>query len=108
MLTAQLSVGLAVKLTLWLQLPVVFVTTLAGQLGTGFSNPELSWEYWNGAWSKLPLRVDQTLHLKNSGAVRFEIPDDIAATDWAGKTHFWVRARLIGGDDSDPASGLAA
>jgi len=61
------------------------------------SNPELSWEYWNGAWSKLTV-VDQTSHLESSGAVTFDVPDDIRATDWSGKSDFWVRARLVGGD----------
>jgi hypothetical protein len=67
------------------------------QSGSNASNPELSWEYWNGAWSKLPV-TDQTFHFKSSGALTFEVPDDILATDWAGKTDFWVRARLTGGD----------
>lgn len=68
------------------------------QLGATDSNPELSWEYWSGSWSKLKIDVDETLNLKASGAIRFKIPPDIAATDWAGKTSFWIRARLIGGD----------
>jgi hypothetical protein len=67
------------------------------QSGSNASNPELSWEYWNGAWSKLTV-TDQTFHLKSSGALTFDVPDDIQATDWAGKTDFWVRARLTGGD----------
>ncbi len=63
------------------------------------SNPELSWEYSNGtAWGSLILEEDTTLNLKNTGAVRFRVPDDLAATDWAGKTNHWIRARLIGGD----------
>jgi len=68
------------------------------QLGGTASNPELSWEYWNGAWSKLLLTREETGNLKNTGSVEFRVPDDIAATDWAGKVHFWIRARLIGGD----------
>jgi hypothetical protein len=80
----------------------IFLDAAAGawshQLGDTASNPELSWEYWNGAWSKLAVDVDETLNLKSTGAIRFEIPADIAATDWAGKTSFWIRARLIGGD----------
>jgi hypothetical protein len=63
------------------------------------SNPELSWEYSNGtAWGSLILEEEGTLNLKNTGAVRFKVPDDIAAVDWAGKTNHWIRARLIGGD----------
>lgn len=68
------------------------------QLGDTSINPELSWEYWNGkGWWKLDI-TDTTLFLKKSGAVKFEVPDDIASSDWAGKTNYWVRARLIGGD----------
>lgn len=63
------------------------------------ANPELSWEYSNGtAWESLILKEDSTLHLKNTGVVRFTVPADLAAVDWAGKTNHWIRARLIGGD----------
>jgi hypothetical protein len=68
-------------------------------LGDTSANPELSWEYWNGkGWWKLPIQLDGTSNLKSSGALEFQIPDDIAATDWSGKTDFWIRARLVGGD----------
>ncbi len=66
-------------------------------VGTDASNPELSWEYWNGAWSKLGVQ-DHTANLKSTGALHFLVPPDIQATDWAGKTDFWIRARLVGGD----------
>jgi hypothetical protein len=66
-------------------------------VGTDATNPELSWEYWNGAWSKLDVE-DHTANLKTTGALHFLVPPDIAATDWAGKTDFWIRARLVGGD----------
>ncbi len=63
------------------------------------ANPELSWEYWNGkGWWKLNVTLDNTQHLKTTGALHFEVPDDIASSDWAGQTNFWIRARLIGGD----------
>jgi hypothetical protein len=68
------------------------------QAGDTASNPDLSWEYWNGAWSKLSLTLDQTQNLKSSGAVTFKVPADIASSDWVGKTSTWIRARLIGGD----------
>jgi hypothetical protein len=69
------------------------------QSGDTATNPELSWEYSDGkAWSKLHVTLDSTLNLKNTGAVEFVVPSDIAASDWAGKTNFWIRARLIGGD----------
>jgi hypothetical protein len=63
------------------------------------SNPELSWEYGNGkGWWKLDVTLDGTLNFKRTGAVQFEVPADIAPTDWSGKTDYWIRARLIGGD----------
>ncbi|MDE2448654.1 MAG: hypothetical protein KGO22_06770 [Gammaproteobacteria bacterium] len=68
------------------------------QKGDITSSPDLSWEYWNGAWSKLPLTADGTQNLKSTGAVSFVTPVDITSSDWAGKTSFWIRARLIGGD----------
>lgn len=68
------------------------------QLGDTLTNPELSWEYWNGTgWSLLDA-TDSTGHLKTTGNLIFEVPPDIAPTDWAGKTNFWIRARLVGGD----------
>jgi hypothetical protein len=63
------------------------------------TNPELSWEYWNGTgWWGLDVDKDETQHLKMSGAVEFSIPDDIDSSDWSGKKNFWIRARLVGGD----------
>ncbi|OFA06908.1 hypothetical protein [Duganella sp. HH101] len=67
------------------------------------TNPELSWEYWNGsAWWKLSGLTDGTGNLKRSGAIRFDIPADMQSTDWAGTTSHWIRARLIGGDYGQP------
>jgi hypothetical protein len=68
-------------------------------LGDTSTNPELSWEYWNGkGWWGLDVTLDGTLNFKTTGAVQFKVPDDIASSDWAGKTNHWIRARLIGGD----------
>ena len=68
-------------------------------LGDTSSNPELSWEYWNGkGWWKLDVALDKTLNLKLTGALQFKVPDDIASSDWAGKPNFWIRARLVGGE----------
>jgi hypothetical protein len=62
------------------------------------SNPELSWEYWNGTgWWHLPV-TDKTRNLKQDGRVTFDAPADISLSDWSGKTNYWIRARLIGGD----------
>ena len=75
------------------------VGSWVAQLGDTSSNPELSWEYWNGTgWSKLSPVTDATLNLKRTGIVTFEVPEDLRSGDWAGKTNFWIRARLIGGD----------
>jgi hypothetical protein len=69
------------------------------QLADTASNPALSWEYWNGkGWWSLEIIEDATARLANSGVVRFKVPEDIAESDWAGKTNFWVRVRLVGGD----------
>ncbi|HEV8216383.1 MAG TPA: hypothetical protein VGP95_11125 [Gemmatimonadaceae bacterium] len=68
-------------------------------LGDTSSNPELSWEYSNGrSWGKLASVSDDTQNLKRSGIVQFKVPTDLAQSDWAGKSDFWIRARLIGGD----------
>jgi hypothetical protein len=68
-------------------------------VGDTSSNPTLSWEYWNGkGWWNLDNIVDGTQNLKSTGAFQFKVPNDIASSDWAGKTNFWIRARLIGGD----------
>jgi len=83
--------------------PTFVVDAAAGDwtssLGDTSTNPELAWEYWNGTgWWQLAIELDQTGHLKTRGVVRFRVPNDMAPTDWAGKTNHWVRARLIGGD----------
>ena len=73
------------------------------QFGDSGNNPELSWEYWNGsAWWKLAGLSDGTGHLKRSGKISFKVPPDLRATDWAGTTSHWIRARLIGGDYGQP------
>lgn len=74
-------------------------------------DPVLSWEYWNGTgWVNLTLGKiedpmtredfpgDDTRDLIQNGAVRFVVPDDIAPTEIAGQTNYWIRARLIGGN----------
>lgn len=68
-------------------------------LSDASSNPQLSWEYWDGSsWSSLKLTSDSTSNLRNSGSVAFDVPNDLTETDWAGTKSHWVRARLIGGD----------
>jgi hypothetical protein len=69
------------------------------QLDDSLSNPALSWEYWNGTgWWSLEIVKDGTDRLASTGAIEFIVPTDIAESDWAGKTNFWIRARLVGGD----------
>jgi len=63
------------------------------------SNPELSWEYWNGSgWWKIVSITDGTANLKQSGDLAFNVPDDLKPTDVLGRQSHWIRARLIGGD----------
>jgi hypothetical protein len=72
--------------------------TWTRSLGDAATNPQLSWEYWNGTgWWKLEPH-DETLQLKNSGRLTFKVPSDLSPTDWSGRTNYWIRARLIGGD----------
>ena len=71
----------------------------AQSLADTATNPELSWEYWNGTgWWKLVIASDETANLKVSGKLKFKVPPDLAPTDWSGRTNYWIRARLIGGD----------
>jgi hypothetical protein len=63
------------------------------------ANPALAWEYWNGkTWWKLENVQDSTDHLRRSDEIKFDVPSDIQQTDVVGRTNFWVRARLVGGD----------
>ena len=68
---------------------------------------ELSWEYWTGTgWWKLDVTHDGSgddsgddkLYLKTNGTLKFKVPLDLSPTDWSGRTNYWIRARLIGGD----------
>jgi hypothetical protein len=75
------------------------VTDLTLVFADTSSNPLLSWEYWNGAsWVSLTVTQDTTNQLRTSGRVQFTVPTDLKSTVWAGKTSYWVRARLVGGD----------
>jgi len=69
------------------------------QVSDTSSNPALSWEYSNGkGWWSLPISEDGTNRFGTTGAVKFKIPNDIAESDWSGKTNYWIRARLVGGN----------
>ena len=63
------------------------------------TNPDLSWEYWNGVgWWKIKDLTDGTANLKRSGDVVFQVPVDLAPTEVLGRSSHWIRARLVGGD----------
>jgi hypothetical protein len=90
----------------WQSTPATFKATLVFEDGEiisqsfprDYENPELAWEYFDGsAWRHLGVQ-DGTSNFANGGNVQFEVPSDLSATDIAGKTDLWIRARLIGGD----------
>ncbi|HLL30161.1 MAG TPA: hypothetical protein VK403_04110, partial [Allosphingosinicella sp.] len=68
-------------------------------------NPELAWDYFDGrGWRRLDRDFsDGTANLASSGLVRFTVPDDLSATEVAGKQDYWIRARLVGGDYGRPS-----
>lgn len=75
-------------------------------------NPELSWEYFDGAgWRRLDSAdvpgqralTDETANLAKSGAIRFQVPDDLTPTEIGGQEDYWIRARLVGGDYGRPS-----
>jgi hypothetical protein len=75
------------------------VGTWTAQMGDNSANPQLAWEYWNGAsWWKLAIGFDETLNFKTTGRVRFTVPPDLAQTQVSGRNNYWIRARLVGGD----------
>ncbi|WLA69201.1 baseplate J/gp47 family protein [Bradyrhizobium diazoefficiens] len=93
----------------WTTQPLATTATLVGDftegtwsiepLNRGYQNPELSWEYFDGhGWQRLVLGQDGTHNLAAGGVITFEVPADLAQTDVAGQTDYWIRARLIGGD----------
>ena len=64
-------------------------------------NPALSWEYWNGTswWALDHARLaDRTANLLVDGIVSFDVPEDLTESDVGGRTNYWIRARLVGGD----------
>ena len=91
---AALTVGMAVPAWSSILLP------------RGADNPELSWEYYDGAaWQRLERSgfADGTGNLAHTGDIVFTVPADIAPGEVAGKDGYWIRARLIGGDYGRPA-----
>lgn len=62
-------------------------------------NPELAWEYWDGAgWWQIPDLVDETANLVRSGSVRFRVPANLQPTSVLGRDNHWIRTRLTQGD----------
>jgi len=83
--------------------PEIFDSTV---LETGYSNPELSWEYYNGSgWKRLDKEksfLDKTLNFSRSGEIEFKVPNDLDLNNIGGQEDYWIRARLIGGDYGRP------
>lgn len=81
-----------------LTLNVVFsdLAAIADNLAT---NPELSWEYFDGqSWRHIAGLDDGTSNLRSTGIVKFCVPAGLKATEVAGRASHWIRARLVGGD----------
>jgi hypothetical protein len=78
----------------------------AASLATAYSNPELSWEYFDGdGWRRLgPAErfVDKTADFANTGEIAFDVPDRLTASEIGGQEDYWIRARLVGGDYGRP------
>jgi len=99
----------------WTKAPAGSDATLVGKSSIGIwtqirlprssGTPELSWEYFDGrGWKRLEREFrDGTGNLASSGEISFVVPNDLDATDVAGKTDYWIRARLVGGDYGRPA-----
>lgn len=69
------------------------------------TNPDLSWQYWNGeSWWALATKqvgeplIDDTANFQRSGGVFFTVPGDIQPTEVAGRSNHYVRVQLTGGD----------
>jgi predicted phage baseplate assembly protein len=58
------------------------------------------WEYWNGAWTSLPVSQDTTQYLTTNGTVTFTAPSDMVATQYgilqrpSDPKLYWFRYRL--------------
>ena len=70
----------------------------------GYQNPKLSWEYFDGkTWRRIGTEFrDTTNNLSATGAISFQVPDDMSMAEVAGQKDYWIRARLIGGDYGRP------
>jgi predicted phage baseplate assembly protein len=58
------------------------------------------WEYWNGAWTSLPVSRDTTQYLTTNGTVTFTAPSDMVATQYgilqkpSDPQLYWFRYRI--------------
>jgi hypothetical protein len=79
---------------------LVSMPTLGASVsGPSPRNPEISWEYWNGAsWWQIRGVTDTTQHLVRTGHVKFCAPPDLKELEVVGRKGHWIRARLVGGD----------
>ncbi len=77
------------------------VTPIGATVGAGaklptLSDPEVSWEYWNGrGWVELAIEgAPDALSLRDSGPIHFTVPRNLAMTEVEGSEGYWIRARL--------------
>ncbi|MEP4962846.1 MAG: hypothetical protein ABJU19_26645 [Roseobacter sp.] len=76
----------------------------ATALTQSYSNPDLSWEYFDGeGWKRLDdLFRDTTLNFASTGTVSFRVPRGLSMVEIGGQEDYWIRARLVGGDYGRP------
>ena len=76
----------------------------ATALTQSYSNPDLSWEYFDGeGWKRLDDEFrDTTLNFAGTGTVSFRVPRDLSMVEIGGQEDYWIRARLVGGDYGRP------
>lgn len=79
-------------------------TMTATELTQSYSNPDLSWEYFDGeGWKRLDDDFrDTTLNFAGTGTVSFRVPRGLSMVEIGGQEDYWIRARLVGGDYGRP------
>jgi len=95
------AVGEIVKLVTAEASPEIFEVK---SFSSGYTAPELSWEYFNGnGWKSLDRNFhDTTANFSHSGTVSFTVPSSLSPTEISGQEDYWIRARLVGGDYGKP------
>ena len=71
----------------------------AGAKLPSMDDPQLAWEYWNGArWTPLAVTASATVRtFRATGTVTFVVPNDVEPTMVNSVEGRWIRARLIAG-----------